>query len=834
MTVRPDRCGFVLSPQLAIERGTIDPDAKCVKSGHERWWSFSHTSCCFREVWQETGRCLWHAETANKPIADLLANRIARPESLDGAYLTGLALKNRISFEGCTLLCAALSDADLSGADFSRATLDYSDFSNADLERAHFRDASLRSTNLLNADLTAADLLRADLSNANLEGAIFANAKLVFSRLSQADLSGTDLSEANLYNADLSGAALEEAILSAAHLTAGNFSYATLSNADLSGADLRNATFFKSNLSRTDLSNAELEEADLSRANLARADLPSADLHRAEMEAANLSGANLESADLRNATLSDATLSRVDLSGAVLDGVDLSGASLENADLSGAYVGNADLTGAHLDGADLTGTYLRNADISDAHLRRTDLTNADLENVDFSNANLKRANLTNANLKRGKLTEANLEDSTLTEADFSFVSFDNDDPPVLSPTSCTDGAKFNFVDFRGVNLRNHDFSGTKFVQADFSGADLYKTRFNRADLREAVFDETDCRQAQFEHANLEEASLIECDLRSANLDNANIYHATIADTEMNLSTKVSDVFTYPPVRAEEQALRAVRRRALLKVKPILPNRSENPEQEADRRMLEQFRGGPVLERRPWRNQIDLSEWLERRAWSHQMIHRQLISSGRIRHAIQEKHYLKEGTARLQKARLEFRNSYTRRKGDASVFRSFAGVLNRKGTLVLVRMSESPVYVGKGILLVAAAFAILFYLFSDSVRITAPVWGVAPLPEPVSTAGQLFVFSLLTFLKGTYLSLKETLDILLPFDSFAAPDITITQISGVEPVGFGVWVAWAERVLGALLIVPFGLLVVQRLQLYLGSGENEEGLGSGLLSWLLGK
>jgi hypothetical protein len=86
---------------------------------------------------------------------------------------------------------AALSGADLFGADLSGAALFGADLSGADLSGADLSGAALSG-----ADLSGADLFRADLSETNLF---------------RADLSGANLFRANLFRANLSGANLYKA-----------------------------------------------------------------------------------------------------------------------------------------------------------------------------------------------------------------------------------------------------------------------------------------------------------------------------------------------------------------------------------------------------------------------------------------------------------------------------------------------------------------------------------------------------------------------------------------------------------------------------------------------
>lgn len=142
-------------------------------------------SCCYREVWGSSDRCIWHAEVdeaIEKPVDELDAVRETEsnrrefnnppggglPELLDGARLTGVAFVDDFSLDYCSLRVAFFDHARLSGVTFW----------GADLSEAGFRFADLSDADLWQADLSGADLMWADLSGAdlrytNLSGAVF-------------------------------------------------------------------------------------------------------------------------------------------------------------------------------------------------------------------------------------------------------------------------------------------------------------------------------------------------------------------------------------------------------------------------------------------------------------------------------------------------------------------------------------------------------------------------------------------------------------------------------------------------------------------------------------
>lgn len=115
---------------------------------------------------------------------------------------------------------------------------------------------NLSYADLSNANLSGADFSMADLFNATLSGADLSKAALFRSDLSYADLFRSDLSYADLRSADLRAANLSYADLSNADLRASDLSYADLSGADLRSADLRDTYLNDADLSGVDLSGA--------------------------------------------------------------------------------------------------------------------------------------------------------------------------------------------------------------------------------------------------------------------------------------------------------------------------------------------------------------------------------------------------------------------------------------------------------------------------------------------------------------------------------------------------------------------------------------------------
>jgi hypothetical protein len=201
MTSVTDRCGYVYTGETGNE------------------------SCCYRTVWEDSDRCIWHTEVGDeetKPTPQLREAR-APPdirelnggtgprELLDGAKLRDVNFPAGADFAGVSVRDADLSevtlqDADLSGADLSDTTLVDSDLRGADLSEAVCWEVELNDGHLAGANLQGVDLHEADCSDA-----VFRNANLAEANLEGAFFDRTDLFDATLTGTRSYGAVFSEA-----------------------------------------------------------------------------------------------------------------------------------------------------------------------------------------------------------------------------------------------------------------------------------------------------------------------------------------------------------------------------------------------------------------------------------------------------------------------------------------------------------------------------------------------------------------------------------------------------------------------------------------------
>ena len=147
--------------------------------------------CCWRPVWGDRQRCLWHANETGKAREEIERHRPEPGERIDGAVLRGTNLSDADWFAGRRLV----------GANFAGATLSEADFTDADLRGASFRDADLSGAQFLRAHLENADFRNADLLDAVLVDARFYRALFAGALVSHE----TDFGDVTVYEGNARG-----------------------------------------------------------------------------------------------------------------------------------------------------------------------------------------------------------------------------------------------------------------------------------------------------------------------------------------------------------------------------------------------------------------------------------------------------------------------------------------------------------------------------------------------------------------------------------------------------------------------------------------------------
>ncbi|WP_324757051.1 pentapeptide repeat-containing protein [Haloarcula sp. GH36] len=205
-------------------------------------------AACARETWNNTGRCIWHADENQKPATEMERIRIIGPERIDDLIVRNTDIAHRIDFEQCTLVNADFSGTRLAGCDFTGAYLRKADFTGCQMRSAEFDDVMANSAHFSNSwgagtTFTNADLVHAVFTSTNPMPTIFSEADFT-----DADLFDADFSKADISGSDFHGARLRHA----------EFLDTQAQSVDFRDSDLRNASFVYARLHNAVFGNARI------------------------------------------------------------------------------------------------------------------------------------------------------------------------------------------------------------------------------------------------------------------------------------------------------------------------------------------------------------------------------------------------------------------------------------------------------------------------------------------------------------------------------------------------------------------------------------------------
>ena len=128
--------------------------------------------CCYRETWNDTGRCIWHADVGQKPTRELDEAAPEIGERLDGAIFRDVRLSDEEWLAGRTLDGATFVNCNLEGADLADADFRYATFEGVDAQHV-----DLRGANLEHAEFDRTDLRGANLEDARMQYVVFSNVR---------------------------------------------------------------------------------------------------------------------------------------------------------------------------------------------------------------------------------------------------------------------------------------------------------------------------------------------------------------------------------------------------------------------------------------------------------------------------------------------------------------------------------------------------------------------------------------------------------------------------------------------------------------------------------
>ncbi|RJT07567.1 pentapeptide repeat-containing protein [Halococcus sp. IIIV-5B] len=295
---------------------------------------------CNRDAW-ESGKCIWHANSPNKPISELQKEFDRSGRKLVGAKLYSIHFEDSIDF----------SEADLLEADIRSC-----DFRHAEMENVAFAGSKIQDSNFSGAELSYGNAVFSEIKNVNFD---------------QANLYRFSFAESEMSNVNIHGRNMEKS----------TFSAIDLSRVNIPDIDFHNVNFSGSNLYDRDLRGSSFIECDFSGADLTDVDFGGVGLNDGVFTGATMAGTHFGGADLTDATFGEDDLTTCGFGGATLEGVDFESADLSGQDLSGlnmreSNLNGADLSNANMEGGNLQECELENTVIEDANLRITDLSGA--------------------------------------------------------------------------------------------------------------------------------------------------------------------------------------------------------------------------------------------------------------------------------------------------------------------------------------------------------------------------------------------------------------------------------------------------------------------------
>lgn len=222
------------------------------------------TSPCERSVWNN-GSCFWHSKSEKDAEEVVRRWQNEEPERIDGLYLSGVEIKDRIDFSKKILFGVDFSSCDLTGATFSGSKLHYADFTDATLVGTTFSDdviakeATFDGIDGLNADFRNSDFSNAYFNNSDLVSSYFHGTKLAESEFQHANLQESNF-ESTIHNKKSPEKA--EEITGPANLRATNLSNANLYGAKLNGTNIERAVFAGADIRDTDLRYCKTHRTD--------------------------------------------------------------------------------------------------------------------------------------------------------------------------------------------------------------------------------------------------------------------------------------------------------------------------------------------------------------------------------------------------------------------------------------------------------------------------------------------------------------------------------------------------------------------------------------------
>ncbi len=284
-----------------------------------------------------------------------------------------------------------MSDADVSGLDFSDAIFDNTicnktNFQDCSFKRASFNFMCANYTNFSHAQLQETTIIQSSFDFAN-----FADSDLSKARIELTNFHGVDASGANFAEANMELTGFEHINLSQANFTNAQLSLTSFKNATANDAHFDHLRAFKCSFSACKLTgasfqNATLEESIFLGVQADGVSFVGTDLRKFYTESeSNFQNANFQNADLRNASLRMSYFRNADFYQARLDN---------------AFFAHCNMQKVHIDGVQAMGCRFRKCDLNKANLSYSNFMGGDFFKSRLNAANLDGANLFNAHMDK--------------------------------------------------------------------------------------------------------------------------------------------------------------------------------------------------------------------------------------------------------------------------------------------------------------------------------------------------------------------------------------------------------------------------------------------------
>ncbi|WP_199243643.1 pentapeptide repeat-containing protein [Haloplanus rallus] len=246
-----ERCGFELSPD---PRDTWEDDV-------DGWDVADDVVRCCREMWRETGRCVWHAEVEGKPIENSLEALSEKSTRVDGAYFIGVESDEPLSFQNISLNYAEFQDTSLNRAEFQNTSLNRAEFQNTSLNRAEFQNTSLNRAEFQNTSLNRAEFQDTFLIGAKFQDTLLNRAEFQDTFPAGAQFHDTSFVEAEFQDTLFVGAEFHDTSLKRAEFHNSDLSSADCTDVDARGADFTHTSLHDTLLTRADCRGATFTSA---------------------------------------------------------------------------------------------------------------------------------------------------------------------------------------------------------------------------------------------------------------------------------------------------------------------------------------------------------------------------------------------------------------------------------------------------------------------------------------------------------------------------------------------------------------------------------------------